>query len=54
MAAIINIVSTAIGKITDDSEDKHHIFDCVTGKIVLFFRVAMLVLFLVGIIKTYR
>lgn len=50
---IINIVITMVTKI-GHSHDRHHIFDNVGGNILVGFRLLILLVFIIGCIKTYR
>lgn len=52
VVTIVQIVTSVLGKITDDFETKYHYFDCVTGLIILFFRCIIAIVFVVGVRNT--
>ena len=50
---IINIIITMITKI-GNSHDRHHIFDNIGGSILIGFRLVVLLVFVIGCVRTYR
>lgn len=52
VVTIVQIVTSVLGKITDDFETKYHYFDCITGLIILFFRCIIAIAFVIGIRNT--
>jgi hypothetical protein len=53
MLGIINIIMTTINKVTDGDHDKYHIFDSIPAYIMIFFRLVGLVIFAVGLLRTF-
>jgi succinate dehydrogenase hydrophobic anchor subunit len=51
--AIINIMITLITKMGND-HDRHHVFDNVGGIVLIIYRTIILLVFLLGSIRTYK
>ena len=54
MLGLINIILTLLGKINDGSSDKYHMYDSIPSYLLVFFRLATVLVFIIGIIKSYR
>lgn len=51
--AFMNAVLTLLTKIQSGIHDRHHMFDNVTGYVIIGFRILLLVIFIGGAINTY-
>ena len=54
MVAFLNIITTVLTKLNHKSHDRHHIFDSIPGMLLIYFRIVLLLVFIVAVIMTYR
>jgi hypothetical protein len=52
--ALLNAVLTLLTKIQYNEHDRHHIFDTVSGHIIIGYRLLILLIFLIAIVNTYQ
>jgi len=45
---------TILTKVQSSSHDRHHVFDNISGHVVVAFRFLILAIFLVGVVNTYK
>jgi hypothetical protein len=53
MLGMINVIMTALNKVTDGDHDKYHIFDSIPAYIMVFFRLVGFGVFAAGIIRSF-
>ena len=54
MFALANAVMTLMAKMMTQDHDRHHIFDNISGTIMISYRVLFTIIFIGGIIYTYQ
>lgn len=54
MLGLINIILTLLTKINDGDHNKYHMHDTVPSYLLLAFRLMTLLIFIVGIILTWK
>jgi len=52
--ALFNTVLTLLTKIQHNDHDRHHVFDTISGHIIIGYRMLILVIFICAIIYTYQ
>lgn len=53
MLGLVNIIMTMLNKISDGEHDKYHMYDTIPAYIMIGFRMVGLLVFLVGIIRSW-
>jgi len=53
MLGVIHMMIMGLSKLTDDSHYKHHIYDGITGILIILIRIGLFIYFLFGIKNTY-
>jgi hypothetical protein len=51
--AFINALLTLLTKLQSDEHDRHHIFDNISGHVMIGYRVLILIVFVIAITTTY-
>lgn len=54
MLGLLNTIVTILNKINDSDHDKYHMYDSVPGYLLIGFRCIIMMVYVVGIIITYR
>lgn len=54
MLGLLNTIVTILNKINDHDHDKYHMYDSVPGYLLIGFRCIIMLIYVIGIIITYR
>ena len=52
--AFFNLVATLLTKLSTGDHDKHHVFDNITGTMIVGYRIVFVLVFIGAIIRIYR
>jgi hypothetical protein len=52
MLGLINVIMTLLNKVSDGEHDKYHMFDTISAYVMIFFRLAGLTAYVIGVIQS--
>lgn len=53
-ASLVNVAGLTLNLFTEEFIDTHHKYDSMAGNVLLFLRILILVIFCIGVLRTYN